>query len=75
MTYKDLVFQSHPFTNKGMTGDFAAVPNLDPFLNLYKRSNLHVVPDLAAIQVDKVMKPDIFAQLHIGSYSLKQMLS
>ena len=74
MADKNLIFQGHPFTNKGMTGNFAAVPNFDPFLNLHKRSNLHIVPDLATVKIDKVVKPDIFAQLHIGSYPLKQML-
>ena len=71
---KNIILQSHPFTNKGMTGNFAAVPNLDPFLNLHKRSNLHIVPNLTSVKIDEIVKPDIFAQFHIGGYPLKQML-
>jgi hypothetical protein len=57
-----------------MTGNFTPISNLDPLLNLHKRSNLHVVPDLAPVKIDEIVKPDILSQFNIGSYPLKQML-
>ena len=74
VTDENLVFQSYPFTNEGVAGDFAAVSNFNPFLNLHERSNLYVIPDLTTVKIDEIVKPDISAQLHVRSHPLKRML-
>ncbi len=71
---ENLIFQGHAFTKEGMTGDLASVSDLNPLLDLYKGSNLYVVPDLTTVKIDETVKLDIFAQFHVRSHRLKQML-
>jgi hypothetical protein len=74
MTYKDLVFQGHPFTDEGVTGDFTTVPDFCPFLNLDKGANLDIVADFTSVQIDEILQPDISAQFDVGGYPLEQIL-
>ena len=74
MADENPLFQNYPLTNETVTGDFAAISNLNPLLDLHKRSNLYVIPDLTPVKIDKIVKPDISAQFHVRSHPLEQML-
>src|SRR6266568_2759659 len=56
----------HAFTNEGMAGDFAVLSDRCVFLDLNKRSNLRVISNFTAIQIDELRKLDSGAQIDIG---------
>src|SRR3984893_2825961 len=58
---KDVVFQGYAFTNKSVTRNLAARADSGVFLDLDKRSNLGLVANLAAIEVDETKDAPIAA--------------
>ena len=73
MTYEDLVFKRNSFANEGMAGDLAVPADGGPFLNLDKSPDFCIVPDLASVEIDKVMDKDAFPQPYIISDASKHM--
>ena len=69
MADKHLIFDGDPFTNKGVTGDFAEFSDGSVFLDLYKGPDLCLLPDAAAIEINKGMDGNILPQRDIGSNS------
>lgn len=63
---EDAVFNSHTLTNKGMAGNLHPAADSRPFLDLDKGTNLALVTNFTAIQVDVGINLDISAQFHIG---------
>src|ERR1019366_6402140 len=66
MTNKNLVFNRHAFTDKGMTGDFAFLADFGIFLNFNERPNLRIVSHFATVEVDELRKLYVRADLHVG---------
>src|SRR5215469_632072 len=62
-----LIFDSNPFTDKGVARDLAIATDLGILLDLDERSDLRIVPNLAPIQVDKLRNPDVLTKLHVMS--------
>jgi hypothetical protein len=56
-----------------VTRNLATVANLDPLLNLHKRSDLHLIANLTPIKVRETVNANIPSQLHIGGNPLKRL--
>ena len=66
MPHENFVFDRHAFTDKTVTGNFAATPNFSAFLHFDKCANLGVVANLATIQVRESVKDHSLPQLDAG---------
>ncbi len=66
-----LIINVHAFTNKRVARNLAVSADPNPFLNLYKRTNLSFVSYFTTIQVYKIVNLDIFTQLDVGRDLLK----
>src|SRR5262249_24701785 len=53
MADKNVVFNHYAFTDKSVTGDFAALADAGIFLNFHERADLRFITDLAAIEIDE----------------------
>src|ERR1700674_2968077 len=60
------VLDRDPFANERGALNLAAGPDLHALLNLHARAGRRLVPDLAPVQIDERMHPDVFPQLHVG---------
>jgi hypothetical protein len=69
-----IVFHGNAGTDERVTGDFAAVANLDFFLNFHEAANLHVISDFTAIKIGEPVNANAFAQFHIGRNLLDVLL-
>ena len=58
------------FTNKCVTGNFAAAPDACVFLDFNKRSDLSFVTDLTPVKVDESADPNVASELNVRRYSL-----
>jgi hypothetical protein len=70
MPDKYIVLQNHAFTDESVAGDFAAGTDAGAFLNLNKGANLHVIPDLAAVEIGEGVNSHAFAHFYVGRYPL-----
>lgn len=66
MPHEHFVFQDDAFANEGVAGNLAPVADLRAFLDFHECADLHLVADLAAVQVRETVNPNVFAQLHVG---------
>ena len=57
----------HTFADKRMAGDFAVLANACAFLDFHKGADFAVVANFTTVQVDKIVEPDIRAQLDVVS--------
>src|SRR5208337_3591245 len=69
MTDEDIVLDGHSLADKGVARDLAPFADLGVFLHLNKCSDLCLVPDFAAIEIDELRQFDIHAQLYICRYT------
>ena len=58
---ENLVLDRHTLADKSVTGDLAAPANERVFLNFHEGSDFGLVANDAAVQIDKLGKPDIGA--------------
>ncbi len=65
MPDENLLLQCHPFTNKRMAADLAAIADFDPLLDFHKSSNLYVVAYLATVEIDESVSTHVPAQLNV----------
>jgi len=56
---EDIVLQNHSLTEKTVTGDLTTIADPDPFLNLDKRADFHVIPDFATVKIGVTEKTDV----------------
>ena len=59
MPDEDVILDDYALTDKGVTGNLAALPYRGILLDFYECSNLCLVPDLTAIQIYKLREPYI----------------
>jgi homogentisate 1,2-dioxygenase len=64
---KDVVLDGYAFADKGMTGDLAAFADISVLLYLDKGSNLRLVSDLTAVEVNELGKAHVPSQLDVWS--------
>ena len=57
--------QRDAFADESVAGNLATGPNFSSLLNLYERTNLGLIPDLAAVKIYKPADLDIAPQLHV----------
>ena len=67
---KNAFLNRDAFTNKCVTGDFAAGPDASVFLDFNKRTDLRFVTNLAPVKVDESADLNIASELNVGRYSL-----
>src|SRR5271157_5512162 len=65
MANEDIVLDGYPLANKGMARNLAALADFGVFLHLNKCSDLCLVPDFAAVQIDELGQFHITTQLYI----------
>ena len=71
MTDENLVFEGDSLAKKAVAGNFTTVAHANTSLDLHKGADLHVVPDLAAIQVGESEYLYSLAQFDVGRDALK----
>jgi hypothetical protein len=62
---KNIILNMHSFTNETVTGYLAVLSDERPFLYLYKCSYFRTIVNTAAICIDEIEYPDIFANLYV----------
>src|SRR5262249_20678397 len=60
-----VVFDRHAFANEGVARDLDAATDLGTLLDLDERSDRRFVADLALVQVDEIIDPDVVAELDV----------
>ena len=70
VSYKDSIFYSDAFTNKGVAGYLAVRANDGSFLNFNECADFRTAADRAAVQIDEVVDLDALAKLHVVAYAL-----
>ena len=65
MTNENIRFDGDTFANKGVTADFAMIPDLGPFLDFHERPYPRLVPDLAAVKVNERVDAHVSTEFHI----------
>ena len=73
-TDEDPFFECHPFANKSVTRNFAAIPDFGALLDFDKSADFYVVSNFTTIQVDKPMEANVSTQLDIRSNPLERLL-
>lgn len=71
---KNFIFDRDTLANESVTRYFAAIANLDAFLNLNESADLHIVTNLTTIEVCKIINTDAFAELDVRSDSFAGFL-
>ena len=65
VTHKDVVLDGDPLANEGMSGDLAVLSDFGPLLNFHKGHDLRAIADRAAVEIDKIVDPDVPTLLYI----------
>src|SRR5438105_2044096 len=71
VAHENIVLDGYPFTYKTMARDLAVFPYFGIFLNFDKCTNLGVVANFAAIEIDELRELCIFSQSHVRGDALK----
>ena len=65
MSDERIIFNGHAFADEGVAGDLHAPPNFRALLNLDERADAALVADLASVEIDEIVDPDVSTQLHV----------
>ena len=68
MTYEDVIFDGYSFADKGVARYFDILADFRIFLDFYKRTDLGVVADRAAVEIDESGYLHVLAKTDVGSY-------
>src|SRR5260370_37967684 len=60
------ILDCHSFADESMAGDLAVLAHLYIFLDLDERSNLRIVSNFAAVEIDEFRQHDAFSELYVG---------
>lgn len=67
---EDFILQHHTLANEAVARYLAAIPNARPFLDFHKRTDLHVIPNLATVKIREREDLHPLAQFYIRSDAL-----
>ena len=59
---EDLIFNGHPFADKGVTGYLTVFTNRGVLLYFHKGAYFGAITDLATVKVDKVVDDDVLTE-------------
>jgi hypothetical protein len=62
---ENIVLDYHAFADERMTGDLAAFADSCILLNFHKCANPCLVPDLAPIEIRKLLQPHVHAKFYV----------
>ena len=66
MSHKHFVLDDHAFTDKGVTGDLAALADPRVFLDLNEGPDFRIVADVASVEVGEPEDTDVLAEFDVG---------
>jgi len=67
MADEDAILDHHTLTDERVARDLAAAAHLGVLLDLHERSDLGLVADVAAIQIDELPEHDVLPSLTSGA--------